>query len=288
MNELPFSPKLIIWTGIICLGIVCVLFLFSYFQSDTKLVFCDVGQGDGAYIRIHNKIDMIIDAGSEREMLHCLGRHMPFYDRTIEIVAISHPQKDHCGGLEHILEHYTIQHVLAPPVDNKAQFFQRIKAHIPPEIIDTPVAGDRLRVEDAKIEFFWPTHAFIKQHVQFDTQNQRIFGKTSVDLNDFSLIFSIDVDGERILFTGDAYPHILDQVNIKKQISILKVPHHGSNNGVTKKLLMDTRPDISVISVGKKNKYGHPSPEVLRLFEEMRMKYLRTDEESDVVFSVGL
>lgn len=286
MQELPFSPKIIIWTGILSLGIALIIFSFSFFHTKTKLVFCDVGQGDGAYIRIHNAVDMIIDTGSGRDMLHCLGKHMPFYDRTIEIVAISHPQQDHCGALEDILKHYSIKHLIAPPVNNDAQFFQRIKSLVPPEIIETPSAGDRLTVHNAEIDFYWPTDEFIAQNVTFNTNENNIFGKTSVDPNDFSLIFSIDIENTTILFTGDAYPHILDQISIDEEISILKVPHHGSRNGLTKKFLTDTDPEISIISVGENNRYGHPSPEILELFQTMDEDYMRTDHEGDIVFTI--
>jgi competence protein ComEC len=212
---------------------------------------------------------------------------MPFYDRTIEIAVISHPQKDHCGGLEHILDHYTVDHVLAPPVNNKAQFFQRLRTKLEDTPIDTPVAGDILRIQNALITFYWPTRAHIDRHVRFPSREQLVFGETGVDPNDFSLIFSLKIDGTTVLFTGDAYPHILRQVQVLEPITILKVPHHGSKNGLTKNFLSHISPKISVISAGQNNAYGHPSPEILDYFHAMGLKYRRTDKHGDIVFTIN-
>jgi competence protein ComEC len=286
MQELPFSPKTVLWIGAISLIVAMGIVAFSIIHNNTTVVFCDVGQGDGAYIRIHNRIDMIVDTGAGRAMLHCLGKHMPFYDKTIEIVAISHPQKDHCGGLEFILDHYTIERVLAPPINNDAQFFQRIRTKLEGIPIEYPLAGDVLRVQNAAITFYWPTHAHIERNVRFDSQEQTQFGQTATDPNDFSLIFSLKVDGTAILFTGDAYPHILRQITIPEPISILKVPHHGSHNGLTEEFLYDLSPETSVISVGQNNAYGHPSPQILGYFHAMGLKYRRTDTDGDIVYTI--
>src|SRR3972149_6329793 len=90
------------------------ILLTSYFFSlpDGKLhiIFCDVGQGDAAYIRTPNNQDMLIDGGPDDKVLSCLGRHMPFYDRTIDVVVLTHPQKDHLQGLISVVERYTVKY----------------------------------------------------------------------------------------------------------------------------------------------------------------------------------
>lgn len=70
--------------------IVSIIFVESILDKSTKIVFCDVGQGDEIYIRVKNKIDIVIDAGPDKRMLDCLGKFMPFYDKKIEIAIISH------------------------------------------------------------------------------------------------------------------------------------------------------------------------------------------------------
>ena len=99
------------------LGCLLGLILFSVYiksQPDGKLhiVFCDVGQGDAVYIKMPNGGDMLIDGGPDGKVLNCLGKNMPFYDRTIDVVVLSHPQKDHLQGILFVLERYTVKHFI--------------------------------------------------------------------------------------------------------------------------------------------------------------------------------
>src|SRR3990167_8084226 len=109
MNNSPISKKSLLQAFLFSATIVLVVFILQFFDTHTTVVFCDVGQGDGAYIRIHNKIDLIIDAGpANGMMMQCLGKYMPFYDRTLEYLFLSHPQIDHYGGLLEILKRYKV------------------------------------------------------------------------------------------------------------------------------------------------------------------------------------
>ena len=136
-----------------------VWFLLSLFDTRTKIVFCDVGQGDAAYIRVHNRIDILIDAGPDNSVLECLGRHMPFWDKTIEYSFISHPQSDHYGGFPTILEHYSVKNLYAIPLDNeKNEFAKQIalfkKKGVRIQYIDQ---GNTLRVLASTLTVLWPT-----------------------------------------------------------------------------------------------------------------------------------
>ncbi|PIP63493.1 hypothetical protein COW97_02205 [Candidatus Roizmanbacteria bacterium CG22_combo_CG10-13_8_21_14_all_34_12] len=91
-----------------------------------------------------------------------------------------------------------------------------------------------------------------------------------------------------VLFTGDASPFVLGRLSHSTigKVDILKVPHHGSKNGLTKKFLDLADPSTAVISVGKNNSYGHPSKEVLDMLKAKNIKIRRTDEEGDIVFKL--
>ena len=96
--------------GYVISGIVTgLILLFSFIATlpDGKLhiVFCDIGQGDAAYVRFPDGRDMLIDGGPNDKVLNCLGKHMPFWDRRINLVVLTHPQKDHMQGLNPVLEH---------------------------------------------------------------------------------------------------------------------------------------------------------------------------------------
>lgn len=94
--------------------IVSVLLLVLWFwqvkpDGKTKVVFCDVGQGDGAIV-IKNNFQMVIDAGPKNtKMAECLSRYVPFWDKEIEVFIASHGDMDHVGGLENIKKSYKIK-----------------------------------------------------------------------------------------------------------------------------------------------------------------------------------
>jgi len=95
------------------LFVISILLLIMWFwqsmpDGKTKVIFCDVGQGDGALI-IKNNFQMLIDVGPKNnKMAECLGRYVPFWDKTIEVFVASHGDKDHVGGLEAIKRGYKI------------------------------------------------------------------------------------------------------------------------------------------------------------------------------------
>src|SRR3989344_8977177 len=108
MFESPVKIRDLILFSFFSLMILFFVFLSSFFDERTKIVFCDVGQGDAAYIRIKNKIDVLIDAGPNRSVLSCLGKYMPFWDRKIELAFLSHPNSDHYNGYFFITDRYKI------------------------------------------------------------------------------------------------------------------------------------------------------------------------------------
>lgn len=297
MFELPFSKKTLLTTALLSSIVVLFVFFSNYFNSQTKMVFCDVGQGDGAYIRIKNRTDILVDAGPDRKILECLGKYMPFYDRTIELAIISHQQKDHFGGFLYILDRYDINKFWMTQIYNSSRSMDALLDKIDTKnvTIEFPKAEKKVKVGNTVIEFFWPSDEFIANNSFVDSETPKLFKQTGMDLNNFSLIFSLKLDDVKVLFTGDATPLILskmlnlpdgpqDQSKIKSQI--LKIPHHGSKNGLTIEFLKLADPTYGVISVGKNNPHGHPTVEILDMLEAQQIKIRRTDIEGDLVFTI--
>ena len=112
MFESPVTKKTVFLTIIASFFICLLMFFNNYFDERTKIVFCNVGQGDAAYIRIKNKIDVLIDAGPDKSVLSCLGRYMPFWDRKIELAFLSHPNNDHYNGYFFIADRYKIDNFI--------------------------------------------------------------------------------------------------------------------------------------------------------------------------------
>lgn len=268
-----------LWIAIICLSLYAIYFIFNSQDGRTKIVFCDVGQGDAAYIRVANKVDVLIDAGPDRTVLNCLSRHMPAYDKTIELAFITHPQKDHFGGFIYILEHYSVRLFVFSPVRVKNVSYQKLLTSIKSKKIATEphFAGDYINILGSKLEFYWPTEDYLKS-----------FNSYSDDLNNISQILIFKQGSSTVLFTGDIPYQILARLSGQSipPIDVLKVPHHGSKTGLNPKILGLADPRVSVISVGRRNTYGHPSKEILEMLVARGIKVRRTDLEGDVVFRI--
>lgn len=282
-----FSLRPIMKTGILSFLIFLLFFFKNSFDSRTTLVFCDVGQGDGVYIRIDNQVDIVIDAGPEQKILDCLGKYMPFYDRTIELAFNTHPQKDHYGGFVPILERYKVLIFLMSPVDSSAKSFSRFKKLLVEKHVRVKpfYKDDTIRLKNARIRSVWPTNLYVHENANLD-ENDDGFYETRQDPNDFSQVVLLTVGATKILFTGDLSPSS-EEIILKEPLSavqILKVPHHGSKNGLIEPFLLAAKPKIAIISDGKNNKFGHPSPEIIKMLQKYKIPIRRTDQEGDIVF----
>jgi len=273
MHDSPFNVKTMLKAFIFSLFIIVLTVYFQINDRRTRIVFCDVGQGDGAYIRIKNKIDIIIDAGPDRKILNCLGKYMPFWDRKIELAILSHPNTDHYNGFFYLLDRYHLDKFITvnSPMTSKTykQLVKKIyEKKISYQFIET---GDSFRVLNDDFIFYWPPKNF----------------QSSQD-NDFSVVCLFEENEFKALFTGDASPFVLDRLSHQSlgKIDILKVPHHGSKNGLTKNFLQVISPRLAVISVGKNNPYGHPAKKILEMLKAENVKVKRTDKDGNIVFKI--
>jgi len=264
-------------TIIIAVFFVAISIAKNSFDEQTKVVFCDVGQGDATYIRINNKTDVLIDAGPDRKVLQCLGKYMPFFDKTIELAILSHPQKDHFGGFLHILDRYQINLLILNPSNNNTLSYQSLLKKLAIKKVKSKnlYSENIIRFAGATVEFYWPTKKYF------------INNNAYVNLNKLSYVFTFKTKNNSILFTGDIDKEISNKISsYLDKVDILKVPHHGSKNGATKKLIEKIKPKISIISAGKNNSYGHPHKEILDLLDSVKSIIKRTDINGDIVFKL--
>ena len=275
MEENPVNKKAVVLTTIFSFFVCLFIFFNNYFDERTKIVFCNVGQGDGAYIRIKNKIDIIIDAGPGKSILSCLGKYMPFWDREIELAFLSHPNNDHYNGYSFIADRYKIDKFITINTYDLivSKTYKKLLKKISDKNIPLlfGVSGDKISVAGDDITIYWPPKGF-----------------NSANDNDFSQILLFEENNYRLLFTGDASPFVLGRLSHGAigKIDILKVPHHGSKNGLIKKFLDLADPLVAVISVGKNNSYGHPHQKILDMLKAKNVKIRRTDEEGDITFKI--
>jgi competence protein ComEC len=237
--------------------IVSLLLVFWVWQQwpDAKLrvVFCDVGQGDGAIVTL-GSFQAVIDTGAfENKMVECLSQAMPFWDRQIEIVFLSHADNDHVGAFAGLKKRYRIEKVVASPRPKEvirygSLYFDILKGSEP--VVDRVMKGGSESNESSVV--------------------------MRVSLGSFSVLFTGDIDTESELALVD--------MGVLKKSTVLKVSHHGSKYGSAKEFLEVIKPAWAVISVGAKNNYGHPSSDTLIRLDMVGAKVLRTDKMGKISF----
>ncbi|MEK7544270.1 MAG: hypothetical protein AAB557_05340 [Patescibacteria group bacterium] len=262
--------------GYLIVGITTgLIVLLGFFTSlpDGKLhiVFCDVGQGDAAYIRFPDGRDMLVDGGPNNQVLDCLGRHMPFWDRHINLVFLTHPQKDHMQGLIAALDRYSTDAFVRSDIANTSDGYAELMAVVKRRNVKQKfvTTGELVAVGSTTLSILWPSSdqiALFKRYYlaasQGSTLRNSVLGSSSMDLNDGSIVFALRYGDFDALFTGDADTHVeskwrddmalrLRSGPILRQtlglaldvLEVLKYPHHGSKTAMSPDFLMRLFPD---------------------------------------------
>jgi competence protein ComEC len=257
----------------------CILLYQNITYNDKKLhiVICDVGQGGAVLIRTPNGSDILIDGGPDNSVLNCLGKHMPIWDKTIEIVILTHPHADHLAGLIDVAKRYRVlafgNEKNKNPNDAYGELIKQLGKNQTKERL--LYQNDKFIIRDGVIlQTLWPTHEWISQNAM---------GGGSSDENGSSIIELLSYENFKAIFTGDAQASDMENINLLAgKINLLQVPHHGSRFGLTSEILDILKPKVAAISVGKNNKYGHPTPFILDLLKSKNIKTLRTDQVGDI------
>ena len=236
-----------------------------------------MGQGDAILISQGEK-QILIDGGpSGTKLLEKLSEYVPFWDRKIDVVIATHPDADHITGLVDVLKTYSVDQMIESGAQSESQVFGALEKTAEDKKVEKQIArrGMKIRLsDDASLEIFSPTDAIIEGLKKDDTNSASIVAKLTYGENSF-------------LLTGD-FPLELETqlVNAKLPLAsnVLKVSHHGSKSATSALFLDYARPRDAVISVGKGNRYGHPTAEVLSRLQDDEIKILRTNESGDAVY----
>lgn len=97
--------------------------------QNLKIIACDVGQGD-AILAISGSDQVLIDGGPGKAVLNCLNKNMPFWDRKVEGVVLTHPQKDHYGGFTDVFKNYEVELFIANALDSSSSGYQVLKDQV--------------------------------------------------------------------------------------------------------------------------------------------------------------
>lgn len=264
--------RLIIGAALL-VGVVLVWYaVFAEGERKLTITMLDIGQGDAIFIRTPYGNQILIDGGPGKAVLSKLNTVMPFYDRSIDLLILSHPHADHLGGLVEVLKRY---HVSAA-IDSGTETDNGLFAEWERELADYHVQ-----------------HITARRGMRVELDNQLFFDillpardVTNAGVHDGMLVGLLRYGNTEMLFSGDMEQNLeryLLALGPLPDIEVLKAGHHGSRTSSSEALLTATRPEYALISVGAGNTYGHPHEEILARFLERGIAIFRTDTQGSIV-----
>lgn len=264
----------VIWLtlGAMMITAVALAYMLWGGKSDERMTvrFLDVGQGDAILIS-EGSLQVLIDGGKEpKRLLELLGAYMPFWDKTVDVVVATHPDEDHIGGLTNLSARYHIGHFLQTNTLNETQVFSRYQ-----EVVRKTSA----------VETFAPLSVVFPGGARLDTiyPEERIDSERKIDSNDASIVMKLTYGKHSFLFTGDL-PDTKEGELLVGEVDVLKVGHHGSKHSTSETFLERIVPEYAVLSVGARNRYGHPDPGVIEKLRKRDVVIFRTDERGTITF----
>ena len=246
------------WLKIVQVGLTILILIVSRVGvissgGQLRFFFLNVGQGDALLILTPENISILIDTGPDISVVSGLGKYLS--NRKIDYLIITHPDKDHSGGLSDILSSYVVLNYIG----EKSTLTSNLKLY------NSIISGDELNLGCC---------------VNFHFYN---LNNPSQDTNERSIAVLVHMGALSLFAAGDLPSKLEDQLApVIGHIDILKVGHHGSNTSTDDYFLNEIKPEIAVISVGKNNKYGHPKSVTLGRLKAIKATILRTDEVGDV------
>ncbi|MBT2636474.1 DNA internalization-related competence protein ComEC/Rec2 [Bacillus sp. ISL-39] len=289
-----------IWEGFILRKLKPPLWIFAlpviplliqvfvpYLDPYGQVIFLDVGQGDSIFIKMpYNQGNYLIDTGGvmsfEKENWQQRGSSfdpgekivVPFLKsegiRTLDKLILTHGDADHIGGAIALLEEIRVKQLIIPRISDRSDLEQSIIKIASENGTDVYLAGMGTGWKTAQGGFLILNPS--------ESMGER---------NDQSIVLQAAIGGRKWLFSGDLGiegENTMARKIADFDIDVLKVGHHGSKYSSSELFLERTNPDIAVISVGEKNRYGHPGEEVIKRLEERGIQIFRTDKDGAIIY----
>jgi competence protein ComEC len=250
-------------------------------MPDDKLhvSFLDVGQGDAILIQQGNQ-QVLVDGGPSPQTISLrLGEKMQFWDRTIDLMILTHPHPDHLVGLEEALRNFRVKQVLYPDLDYESPLYDEWLRLIEENNINSTIARTGQRID-------------FGTGIVINVVNPQVTSLPGAepDIDNNGVVLRIVKDNISFLLTADIGQEAeFKLITYRPELSstVLKVAHHGSDTSTTTDFLATVDPQLAVISAGINNQFGHPSTVVLeRLKESLEPRNIyRTDRQGTIEFT---
>lgn len=269
--NLIFVSLFLLLLNVFCWQEVFTLNAPKYLEVD----FLNVGQGDSAFIETPQGHQIIIDGGPNSDVLAKLAFLMPFFDKDLDMVILTHPEKDHMQGLLEVLKNYKADVILWNGVKREGQDYEKWLAVLEKQKklgakIIIAQSSETITAGDLKINVLYPLLSLENKEVK--------------SANETSVVTKLTFGKKSFLFTGDIDMAVERKIVKSGQnitADVIKIAHHGSKYSTSDEILQSVNPWLAAIEVGK-NSYGHPTSEVLNKLANFGIKVERTDIAGDI------
>ena len=267
----------------VALYFVGILFAANFFiwyavsaeeRGILTVAFLDVGQGDAIFIESPTGKQILLDGGPDGSVLSGIGALLPFYDRSIDMLIVSNPDKDHFAGFIDVLKNYQVGNIMEPGTIPNTEIYKIFKEFVREEGATSVLARRGMNIDlggGVYLQILFPDRDV-----------------SGLSTNDGSIIAKLIYGDISFLLPGDTTQNIekylvgLDGSNL--DVDVLKLAHHGSKTSSSEPLLAVTTSEYAVISAGVKNRYGHPHREVLERLAKYNIPALGTYKEGTIIF----
>jgi competence protein ComEC len=243
--------------------------------------FIDVGQGDAELILVDGKA-ILIDTSTAKERDKLVSYIDKLGIKEFEYIVLTHPDEDHIGSADHIINNYKINNVILSPKEHTTATYERMieaieakaeSGEIKEVINPQDMLGESIMVGELELKMLGPIGEFNK-----------------TDMNNPSVVMMARWGNTKVLLTGDAETtaeeRIIERFGNELKCDVLKLGHHGSHSSTWESGLLDyAKPSIGIISCGEGNKYGHPHTEALDALAEYNVTVYRTDIDGTIVLT---
>lgn len=232
-------------------------------KHELQVYFLAIGQGDATLFITPKNQKILIDGGPGNAVLSKLGEILPFYDRQIDLLILTHPHADHLDGLLEVLKRYQVQKLLLNPVyyrnGSYLELWQTLKDS-GTQVCQTNSQTDFVLSEESKIDILFPYPSPLALNYK--------------NVNNSSVVLKFTYGQVQFLLAGDAEQEVEDLL-LKNAADLranyFKLSHHGSRTANQQAFVQKISPQLVVISAGQDNKFGHPHAETLQTLQALEL-----------------
>lgn len=232
-------------------------------KDTLEIYYLDVGQADSILIRMNNH-NMLIDAGNNSDGPLLVKYFQELGISNFDYVIGTHAHEDHIGGMDDIINSFTINHFYMPDALTTTITYEDVLDSLASRNVayETPNIGSSFTFDNCTFKILY-------------------LGTDSSDLNNTSIVIKLIYQNTSYLFMGDATKTVENQLDDVKA-NVIKIGHHGSNYSSGKDFINKVNPQYAIISVGIDNKYNHPADSIINLLKNNNISIYRTDQDHTI------